>query len=275
MTIIDGLILVILFFVSAYIVFALYLFFWQARLVYQPEATISATPDQRGLKYEEVDLNTEDGVRLHGWYIPCESARGVVLFCHGNSGNISHRLEMLGILHRLHYATFIFDYRGYGKSEGVPSELGTYRDVDSAWRYLVEQREWNPEQIVILGRSLGGAIAAWLAARVAPRALVIESSFRSLPDLASDLYPAVPVRWITRIRYPTQQWLANVKCPLLLIHSVHDELIPFEHSQALFAGYSGAAKELVSIRGRHDDGFLHSGGTYESGLRNFLLKHAS
>lgn len=275
MTIIGSVLLLLLILLSAYIGFALYLFFWQSRLVYHPDSTITATPDQRGLTFEDITLQTKDGVRLNGWYVPSESARGVVLFCHGNTGNISHRLELLGILHRLHYDTFIFDYRGYGKSEGVPSEQGTYLDVDTAWRYLVEQREWNPARIVILGRSLGGAIAAWLASKVSPRALIIESSFRSMPDLASDIYPALPVRWITRLRYPTQQWLASVKCPLLMIHSIHDELIPFEHGQALFNGYHGAVKEFLPIRGRHDDGFLHSGGTYESGLRNFLLKHAS
>ena len=258
-----------------YLGFALYLLLWQARLVYRPARELSATPSQRGLKFEEVNFASEDRTRLHGWYVPCLSARGVILFCHGNTGNISHRLELLNILNRLHYDVFIFDYRGYGKSDGVPTELGTYQDASAAWNYLINEREKTAAQIVILGRSLGGAIAAWLAAKVDPRALILESSFRSMPLLASELYPYLPIKILTRLKYPTEQALVGVKCPLLIVHSVDDELIPFHHSQHLFDHFCGDTKELIRIRGRHDDGFLHSGLLYESGLRDFLHRYAS
>lgn len=258
-----------------YLGFALYLLFWQARLVYRPARELSATPSQRGLKFDDVNFESQDHLRLHGWYVPCPSARGVILFCHGNTGNISHRLELLEILNRLHYDVFIFDYRGYGKSEGVPSEQGTYLDALAAWHYLINVREKTAAQIVVLGRSLGGAIAARLAAEVGPRALILESSFRSMPLLASELYPYLPINMLTRLKYPTEQALAGVKCPLLVVHSIDDELIPFHHSQHLFDHFRGETKELLRIRGRHDDGFLHSGLRYESGLRDFLHRYAA
>lgn len=272
----SGVLFLALFIIACiYLGFSLYLLVWQARLVYKPVRELSATPSQRGLKFDEVSFESEDRTRLHGWYVPCPSARGVVLFCHGNTGNISHRLELLDILNRLHYDVFIFDYRGYGKSDGLASEQGTYQDALAAWNYLIKVREKTAAQIVIHGRSLGGAIAAWLAAKVSPRALILESSFRSMPLLASELYPYLPIKFLTRLKYPTEQALAGVTCPLLIVHSVDDELIPFHHSQHLFDHFSGHSKELIRIRGRHDDGFLHSGLLYESGLRDFLHRYAA
>ncbi|MBI5438310.1 MAG: alpha/beta hydrolase [Nitrosomonadales bacterium] len=151
---------------AAYAGFALLLYFFQSRMVFYPETgrEITATPAQIGLPYEDIQLKTSDNISLHGWYIPVAKPRGTVLFLHGNAGNISHRIDSVQMFHRMGYSTLIFDYRGYGNSGGAPSEQGTYRDAEAAWRYLADQRRIPSCRIVLFGESLGGAVGAWLAA---------------------------------------------------------------------------------------------------------------
>jgi len=169
---------------AAYGGLALVLYFFQARLVFYPETgrEIIATPDQTGLPYEDIRLFTSDGLSLHGWYVPVSpihaQPRGTVLFLHGNAGNISHRIDSLQMFHRLGYSALIFDYRGYGNSGGTPSEQGTYRDAEAAWRYLTEQRRIPSCRIVLFGESLGGAVGAWLAATSRDTLLVEQLAIR-------------------------------------------------------------------------------------------------
>jgi hypothetical protein len=194
-----------------------------------------------------------------------------VLFFHGNAGNISHRLDSLSVFHRLGFNTLIFDYRGYGQSEGSPSEDGIYRDAEAALTYLREDRGIPLKTIVYFGRSLGGSVAAWLAARTSPGALIVESSFTSAPDMAAQLYPLLPARMLTRLRYNTLEYLTRVTCPVLIIHSAEDEIIPFQHGQRLFAA-APEPKRFLEIHGDHNMGFLNSGPRYEQGLQEFLLQ---
>lgn len=250
----------------------LLLFLLQSCLIYYPDVptrAIVATPDAIGLDYEPVKISTGDGLNLDGWYVPARDARGVLLFFHGNAGNISHRLESLEIFNRLRLSTLIFDYRGYGRSEGTPSEEGTYRDAAAAWRYLTEIRRVPRERIVLFGRSLGGAIAAHAASRHRPAALILESAFTSVPDVATHYFGMFPVRWLTRYRYDTGRALRTVSCPVLIIHSPDDEIIPFQHGRALF-DIAPSEKRFLSIRGDHNTGFLMSGEHYVNGLDEFL-----
>ncbi|HYR05301.1 MAG TPA: alpha/beta hydrolase, partial [Gallionella sp.] len=235
----------------------LVLYFFQARLVFYPETgrEIIATPGQAGLPYEDVRLTTSDGIDLYGWFVPAPQPRGTVLFLHGNAGNISHRIDSLQMFYRLGYSTLIFDYRGYGNSGGKPSEQGTYRDAEAAWRYLTGQRQIPACRIVLFGESLGGAVGAWLAARQKPAALVIASGFTSVPDLARHFYPYLPVRWLTRIRYDTLKNLRAVAAPVLVAHSPEDEIIPFEHGRALYEA-AHQPKQFLEIAGGHNDGFI-------------------
>ena len=193
-----------------YVSIAGWLYFAQESLVYFPDRTLVGTPTNTGLAYEAVRFSADDGVHLSGWFIPAPKARATLLFCHGNAGNISHRLESIRQFHQLGLNVFIFDYRGYGVSEGVPTEAGTYRDAEAARRYLVETRGLVPEHIVYFGRSLGAAIAAWLATQHPPRALIVESAFTSVPDFGAEIYPWLPVRLLARLRYPTQEYLRSV-----------------------------------------------------------------
>jgi fermentation-respiration switch protein FrsA (DUF1100 family) len=195
----------------------------------------------------------------------------VILFCHGNAGNISHRLESIEMFNRLRLSTFIFDYRGYGKSNGTPSEKGSYLDAMGAWNYLIEHEGLAPSDIILFGRSLGGAIACWLAGQNRPKALIIESTFTSVPDLAEELYFYLPVRWLCRYRYNTLSFVQKIRCPVLVIHSEEDEIVSFSHGRKLF----NAAKEpkfFLKISGSHNEGFVISSKLYMNGIKTFLDK---
>jgi fermentation-respiration switch protein FrsA (DUF1100 family) len=255
--------------IGAYAGLVALLFFFQSRFVYFPVRTITVTPAAVGLAYEDIHFRSEDGVELHGWFIPAENAKGVVLFCHGNAGNISHRLESILVFRRLEISTFIFDYRGYGRSEGTPTEQGTYLDAEAAYQYLVRERGNEPSEILVFGRSLGGAIAAHLAEDYTPRALIIESTFTSVPDLAAQLYPYLPVRLLSRFQYDALGHVRQVDCPLLIVHSRDDEMIPFDHGRRLFEAAS-EPKHLLEILGSHNEAFIVSGERYVGGLEAFM-----
>jgi len=257
---------------GVYVAFAGYLFIFQSNYVYYPERTLITDPGNIGLSFENVSFETTDGLKLSGWFIPCEGARGVILFCHGNAGNISHRLDSIQIFHRLGLAVFIFDYRGYGQSEGKPSESGTYRDVEAAWHYLVEERQVSPGKIVVFGRSLGGAVAAWQARSHTPGALILESVFTSMPDIAAKLYPYLPVKLLSRFKYDTEEYLKGINCPVLIVHSPDDEMMPFRHGQRLFET-AKEPKEFLKISGSHNEGFVISPKYYEEGLNTFISKY--
>jgi pimeloyl-ACP methyl ester carboxylesterase len=249
-----------------------YLFVFQSRYVYYPESTMVADPSTIGLSFEDVSFHTGDGIKLFGWFIPNKESKGVVLFCHGNAGNISHRLDSIQILHQLGLDVFIFDYRGYGRSEGKPSEQGTYQDTEAAWWYLTRERHVLPSNIIVIGRSLGGAIAAWLAMSYTPGALILESSFTSLADIATKLHPYLPLRQFLRFRYTTTDYLYQVKCPVLIIHSRDDELMPFEYGIRLFE-IASEPKRFLEISGSHNDGFVVSGKQYQRGLNTFITDY--
>jgi len=257
--------------VAAYGGLALLLYIFQSHLIFYPGIgrEIIATPTQIGLPYEDLHLKTSNGMSLHGWYIPAPQPRGTVLFLHGNAGNISHRLDSVQMFHRLGYSTLIFDYRGYGKSGGTPTEQGTYRDAEAAWRYLIEQRHTPACRIVLYGESLGGAVAAWLAARQKPAALVIASGFTSVPDFGQRIYPYIPVRWLARFRYDTRENLRSVTAPVLIAHSPQDEIIPFEHGRALFAA-ANPPKLFLELAGGHNDGFIFMRESWVKVLGDFL-----
>ncbi len=255
-----------------YGLFVVLVFLRQDKMVFFPDypsRQLYEMPANVGLKYESVSLVTDDGVNLHGWYLPRAGASKVLLFFHGNAGNISHRLDSLILFHELGLNVLIFDYRGYGQSEGRPSEQGTYRDAEAAWRFLLEQKGFEAREVILFGRSLGGAVAANLAMRHTGAGVILESSFTSVEQLAKKYYAFLPVRWISRIHYDTASIVSRIGSPILIVHSREDEIIPFEHGQALFA-LASEPKRFLEIHGSHDQGFYVSGETYRQGLREFL-----
>ena len=257
---------------AVYLGLALYLYLFQAGYVYFPDLPsrqVVATPSDIGLSFDAVTLRTSDGETLAGWFIPAPAARGTLLYLHGNGGNIGHRLDQIEVFHRLGLNILIVDYRGYGASSGKPSEKGTYRDALAAWNWLTQQKRIAPERIVLFGESLGGSVAAWLAARHTPAGLVIYASFTSVPEMAQALYPMFPAAWLARYRYDTRAALSKVNCPVLIMHSPEDEIIPFSHGQALFDAARGP-KRLVELRGGHNDALWVSREIYTREIGAFL-----
>ncbi len=254
--------------------FSLMLYLMQDRLVFLPNMPgrqLDATPQAIGLDFEDAWIDTGDGERLHGWYIPADDARGTMLFFHGNAGNISHRMESILIFNRLGLNVLIVDYRGYGQSSGKTGEQGTYADAKAAWDYLVEQRRLPPERIVIFGRSLGGGVGAWLASRpgIEPAGVIIESSFSSGMDMGRRLYPVLPVRLITRIKYPVREYITEVRAPVMVVHSRDDEIIPFDMGQTIYQA-APEPKTFFEMGGDHNAGFWISRELYVPALDDFL-----
>ena len=243
----------------------------QGRMLYLsnvPGRTLSMTPADVHMDYEDVSIEAADGVKLHGWFIVGASPH-VLLFFHGNAGNISHRLESIRQFQNLGLSVLIIDYRGYGQSGGRTTEAGIYRDADAAWRYLTETRGVRPENVVIFGRSLGGSVAARLATQQRPLALIVESSFTSVPDIAQEIYPWLPARWLSRLSHATGEYIREVRCPVLVIHSRDDEIIPFHHGQAIFAA-APEPRTLLTLHGSHNNAYVWDERTYIEGLREFL-----
>ena len=256
---------------ACYAVFVLVVYMMQARMLYLadvPGRSLERTPADIGAEYHDVSINTVDRVRLHGWYIPGDSDR-VLLFFHGNAGNISHRLESIRQFLQLGLSVLIIDYRGYGQSEGRTTEQGIYRDAEAAWRYLTENQDISESRIVVFGRSMGASAAAYLAVQHRPLALIIESSFTSVPDIAGEYYPWLPVRWLSRLRHSARDFVRQARSPVLVIHSRDDEIVPFHHGEAIYAA-AGEPRTFLEIRGTHNDAFLRDEQNYLAGLRSFL-----
>ena len=257
---------------SVYVLLSLVLYLLQGKMVFLsnlPGRALTASPGDIGLEYEDVYLTTLDDEHLHGWYVPATISRGVIVFFHGNAGNISHRLDSIGIFHQLGLDTLIIDYRGYGQSTGKTTEQGTYLDAQAAWSYLVDERGIAADQIIIFGRSLGGAVGAWLGTQHTPAALIIESSFSSGVDMARRLYPFLPVRLITRLRYPVAEYASQLNCPVLVVHSRDDEIIPFAMGQSIYAAVK-QRKSFLELRGDHNNGIFISRQDYLRGLDGFI-----
>lgn len=255
--------------------FAFWLRYHEDRLIYFPEHPLDATPQQFNLRYQDVWLNTDDGIHLHGWFMPSRKPIEVtVLLLHGNAGNISNRLEKYAVLLDLGVDVFAFDYRGYGSSTGTPSEDGLYRDALAAYRYLTVQRSIAPGKLILYGESLGTAIATELATQVPCGGVILEEAFTSAADVALQMYPFLPMRWLIRSKFDTLGKINRIHAPLLLLHSRDDELFPLRHAERLLAA-AEQPKELVVLRGGHNDAFATSASLYRVALQEFFADRAA
>lgn len=256
-----------------YAIKAIRLYQNQDKQVYHPRRDLAGNPADQGIIFEDIYFRSTDNILLHGWFSPCPNSRRVILLLHGNTGNISDCIASLPIFSELGYSTFIFDYRGYGLSEGVTNEAGTYRDAKAAWEWLLNERHYDTREIVILGRSLGAAIGSWLASQqTAAAAVILESTFTSLPDIAAETHRFIPARLMTRFNYNTLKNVSQIRTPILIVHGADDPVIPYHHGQRLFAA-AHEPKSFLDIEADHAQGFLHSGQHYIDGLRSFLNKH--
>lgn len=240
--------------------------------IYHPSGDVRYTPRNASLPFDDVTFATLDGVKLHGWWVPAASPRGTVLFCHGNGGNISNCLDTAVIINRLGLNLLIFDYRGYGLSNGSPSEKGTYDDADAAWDYLVKVKGIRPAEVIVWGRSLGGAIASRTAETHDAGLVIMESTFTSLQQLVADRFFNAPSWLLSSYAYDTRRHLEKVRAPVLVIHSPDDEVVPYSHGKALYESIT-APKAFLEIRGSHNKGYVDSIETYQPFISDFISRH--
>ena len=247
----------------------------EKRFVFFPRSQIEFTPAETGLEYEDVFFTTQDGLTLHGWFVHGAGSQGnpggqTWVWFHGNGGNIGHRVEELALLHqRLQVNLFIFDYRGYGRSQGTPTEKGTYLDARAALQYLVERPGVDPDQIVYFGRSLGSAVAVELAVARTPRGLVLVSPFSSVREMAKLAVPFPAVGWLVRNHYPTISRMPNVQVPLLVVHGNLDETIPIAQGRKLFEAANQPKTFLVLTGAAHNDTYIAAPDAFFGALEQF------
>jgi fermentation-respiration switch protein FrsA (DUF1100 family) len=227
---------------------------------------VKATP----FPLEDVTFLTADGVKIHGWYARGKGATWTLLVFHGNAGNVTHRWDLILRLTRLPADVLIFDYRGYGKSEGTPSEAGLYADARAAYEFLTRERGVAPERLVLYGKSLGAAPAIELATQAPCARLVIQSAFTGIPDMAAASFPLLPFRWMVRHRYDNLSKVPLLKMPKLHIHSRDDEIVPFEQGRRLFEA-AAEPKEFYEVAGAgHNELIPMESERWEERLRRFL-----
>lgn len=244
---------------------------FERKNLFKPTRKLLGTPSTVGLEYEEVHFFAEDDVGLHGWWIPHPEAKGTVLYCHGNAFNVSDRLPLIQALHATKVNVFIFDYRGYGKSRGFPSEKGTYKDARAAYEVVRARYEDTEDPpVVIYGCSLGGAVATQLALDKKSRGLVLESTFTSAFDMAQNMYPWLPCKWLLATRYDTRSKVKLIQVPTLLAHSREDDVIPFSFGQELYA-QAAEPKVFFELKGGHSENSWEGTPGYTHHLQQFFL----
>ena len=231
---------------------------FEYKQTYHPTRTFDASAADLGRAWEDINFTTSDGVKLNAWFFPANTnsphTHIAAIICHGNGGNISHRLGLYDALLAAGVNVFAFDYRGFGRSEGKPSENGTYLDAQAAHAWL-RQKGFAPTNIIAFGESLGGGIASELAVRETCGGLVLQSTFTSVTDLGAEMYPFLPVRTLGSIHYDTHSKLKSIHVPVLVMHSREDTLIPFHHGERNFAA-ANEPKFLCELAGDHNDGIV-------------------
>lgn len=245
---------------------------WLPFILFQPTSDITRTPESYGMSFDDVTFTASDGVQLNGWYVPAPDERGVLLFFHGNAGNISGRLDSIEIFRDLGFSVFIIDYRGYGRSGGRRSAQGVALDALAAWKWLTEDRGVSPGEIVIFGRSIGGAVAMELTRHVEPRALILESTFSSLPDMTRVSFLAPVARILIGDVFNSARAAESLTVPTLCLHSPDDRIVPYVLGKRLYDSVA-SEKTFVELHGGHNEGFLESIDIYRPALDSFLTKH--
>ena len=246
--------------------------------IYHPAREIFLTPGDRGVVFEDVRFKASDGVKLHGWFVPARAggtAAGrapTLIWFHGNGGNISHRVENIALLHQKVAANvFIFDYRGYGRSEGTPSEEGTYRDAEGALRYLLSRKDVDGDRLVHFGRSLGASVALEESLRRPPAGLILESPFTSIGAMAKALY-VVPIGRYMKTKYDNLSKIKKIRLPLLVLHGDRDGIVPFPMGKALFDAANDPKGFYVIQGAGHNDTYAAGGEAYFQRLDAFIRK---
>ena len=245
------------------------------KMIYFPEKYPGGiwNPKDFGVIVEDSYFKTDDGITLHGWFTPSNENKITLLWFHGNAGNLSHRLENIKYLHELDINVFIFDYRGYGKSEGgLPSEKKIYVDARAAYHYLIKEKDIKKENLFFFGRSLGGAVAVEMAKEFGCEGLIIESSFSSAKEMASLMFPFLPVKYFMKTKFASAEKIKDISCPKLFIHGTRDSIVPIRLGKKLFDA-APEPKKFFEIEGAgHNDTYIIGGEKYFKTIELFLRK---
>jgi hypothetical protein len=238
-------------------------------LLYFPERDIIATPAHAGLTYRDLEFEADDGERLHGWWIDArDESLGHLLLCHGNAGNVGDRIFHAELLTAAGFDVLLFDYRGYGRSSGRPDEEGTYRDARAARSCLLSQPGVDPDRVIYLGESLGGAVAIELATAHPPAGLVLLSTFTSVRAMARAHYPLIPAA-VVPDAYPSLDRIRDLHVPLLVLHGDRDDIVPLEQGQALYDAAPGPKQIRVLSGAGHNDVLERAGTTLAADLASW------
>lgn len=254
---------------TGYIILVLLMYLFQDRLLFMPASEMVQTPASAGFEAEDFWVTTEDGVRIHGWYFPNKESNKVIVLSHGNAGNISYRIDIARTLLDSGAAVLMYDYRGYGKSEGHPDEQGLYKDITAVIRELMNGKGYEEKNIYMYGRSLGGAVAAYAATQYNLGGLVLDSAFINLRSMVRDVYPFVP-SFLVKYEFPTEKYLLQLdEVPVMIMHSPRDEIIPYKHGEHLYEA-AGEPKRFVQLQGSHNENFFSSRSLIETSWKEFM-----
>lgn len=261
-----GLILVIL------LAYGVLLVSCEGKIIYHPFKYPEGLwdPGSFGVETEDIYFAAADGVKLHAWYVPAPNAVATLLWFHGNAGNLTHRLDNIRQLRPLNLNIFIFDYRGYGKSEGEPDEAGIYLDSQAAYETLVSRKNVSPDTLFLFGRSLGGICAIEVASKNPAAGLILESVFTSAGDMARKLFPLLPLHWAIKSKFDAVGKVPQLKLPKLFLHGTEDEIVPYRLGRELFEA-AAEPKQFYDIQGAgHNDTFIVGGKPYYDALHRFV-----
>ena len=255
-----------------YAAVCIYIYFAQDKLFYYPTKGMAVDPAELGFEYEEIFLNVGESDSICVWFFPQDInylKHKTILFCHGNAGNLSYRMETIAFLKKLGVNVLLFDYRGFWKSSGKSSELNTYEDAMACYNWLVDVKGVKPENIIIFGRSLGGAVAIELATKEDCAGLIVESSFTSAAAIGSHAFPMFPIKLLAKYKYDSINKIKDVNCPILITHSSEDDMIPFRMGQMLFE-QAREPKQFFTLSGGHNQRLYFSNPEYFEAMKKLI-----
>ena len=252
--------------------YAAFLLLFENKIIFHPSRYPEGIWNPAGIPVEDIYFAAEDGVKLHGWFIPAPDAVATLLWFHGNAGNMSHRLDNIQRLALLNLNIFIFDYRGYGRSEGQPDEQGIYKDSRAAYKTAVGLDAVSVDTLFFFGRSLGGICAVETALKHPARGLILESVFTSASDMSRKVMPLIPLGWAIRSRLDAIGKVPHLKLPMLILHGTRDETVPYNLGRKLF-DHAREPKTFYPIEGAgHNDTYIMGGRGYFNALNRFITE---
>jgi uncharacterized protein len=254
---------------AVYVLAMVVIYFAQPFILYFSDKKVLSTPDDYGIKFENVTVVTADNVRINAWYVPADKSEFTVIYCHGNGGNLMYYLKVVSFLNGLNLSCLLFDYRGYGSSEGKPTEEGTYLDAEAACKWLVSEKKISPDKIIIFGWSLGASVASHLATKIDCASLVLDGAFTAYADITRKHFPFMPASLFAKYNYRTIDYLKNVRRPVMITHSRNDEVAPFRFGQKLFCA-ANEPKKFVETAGRHNNAFTDSAEIYKKAWLDWI-----